>query len=412
MKIKVDKKLGINGWTLLIVFLVFPCLNIEYFKLFTIFDAKITFYWQILSICITVLLMVINHHRPHKTIIVLIIYYLFIIFSTWLNGRNTITAYFDIIYSLGLMLLFDYGLSKKPIIFLESVLLILKLLVLGDLITIIIFPNGWYTSYIYDNNWLLGYKTARVNISLPAVMISAVLDYLKYNKIKLQTFFLIAVSILGAYMSGATSGTVILVLYLIFIINERKKGILLNKINRFLNPYILLVAVSILFIALVLFENVSLFKPIIVGVLDKSMTLTGRTDIWGISIGLFLSSPIYGCGYISSTDFSNLTGFLGGTQTHNFVLSVLVMTGAIGGVLLTYAYGYIIRMSLKKKDGEQYLGMVALVLMFLLGIVSKNDLAPFTQAMFVLQLYLTKNTSDNKSRDKKIIFWKNSYPRI
>ena len=59
--------------------------------------------------------------------------------------------------------------------FIHVAYIILTILILIDIVTIIMYPEGMYSTELYTTNWFLGYKTGRVRLAtMPVIMFAGI----------------------------------------------------------------------------------------------------------------------------------------------------------------------------------------------------------------------------------------------
>lgn len=117
--------------------------------------------------------------KPGK---IILIYLLFILIMGAINNYVSL----DIILSIFLCLLFEYGLKDKENKFLESLYNVLEIFIYVNLITVLLYPNGMYVYAGYSANWLLGYKNPMVRLFLPACAIGLLISKKRKGKFLLE----------------------------------------------------------------------------------------------------------------------------------------------------------------------------------------------------------------------------------
>lgn len=215
-----------------------------------------------------------------------------------------------------------------------------------DLMTMFVFPKGMYTSDLYDLNWFLGYKTERMNI------VFSMLIMIFYRSIKMNnrlSFFAIlatGLSIVDAFlckgMTMVATYFVMLISYWIlqFLAKRRTKIRLVSKVKvknfyEFFDIKLILVIYAVIASIMLSMQVNPLFKMIL-GWFGKDTTLSGRDHIWMVCLLLIREAPIFGHGVVSSDVLKGLTGFRGGTNAHNSILTVLITGGIIGLILYVF----------------------------------------------------------------------------
>lgn len=74
-----------------------------------------------------------------------------------------------------------------------------------------------------------------------------------------------------------------------------------KKIEKFIKKKIIIGAALAVSLGVTFFNIQHFFSFIIVDILHKDLTMTGRTNVWNIGYKGFFSSPIWGCGISSKT---------------------------------------------------------------------------------------------------------------
>src|SRR5690606_12922522 len=89
----------------------------------------------------------------------------------------------------------------------------------------------------------------------------------------------------------------------------------------------------------------------VLGLLGKDLTLTGRTELWGIVVPMILERPVLGVGFRATwvaTDpltqyIDYLSGNWGATSAHTCYLDVALELGAIGLISVLLLIGTALR---------------------------------------------------------------------
>ncbi|PWJ51560.1 O-antigen ligase [Faecalicatena contorta] len=262
---------------------------------------------------------------------------------------------------LALLWIFFY-LTYTPeirMVFYKVYLDLMKLLIYGNFLSMILFPNGLYASSVYQENWLLGYKNIFVIQIIPALTILFLSYIEKKEKIDWKVYLLIVVSLLSMIASFSTTG---LICILVFII-----GVILITMNKFpkwlgiTNSFVVYMILNIFLIDGTLLEKLG---NIITGVLQKSLTLTGRTAIWKSAIKQISKHWLFGGGRINSDAFA--LGFRI-THAHNLLLNFLLLGGIICIALLIIAFVYIDRKRKKCQDNRIDIVVFMMMIIFIMG---------------------------------------------
>lgn len=320
---------------ILYLFLIIPFFKIPY--LVQIIPALDLVYkiWQIIAGIIIVYVLVINS-KYSKVINSIIFYLLILLFSSLINGINLLETILLSVQILFMCFIFDYGIRKNSQKFLGVLEVFLFVLIVINLATIILYPNGMYVNADgYASNWFLGYKNSHILYILPMLMFSLLKNYSKNKKIDLKNCVYIVISLISTIL--VKNSTAIVGLSLICLLLLFKPVLEKIRIVNLKNYFIIYI---IVFLGIVIFRVHNVLEFLIVDILDKDLTFTGRTYIWDSVIEIIKDKPILGygnCVYKFSQYIST---------THNTILDILFKTGLLGLV----AYIIIIKNTIKNFD--------------------------------------------------------------
>lgn len=170
-------------------------------------------------------------------------------------------------------------------------------------ISLLAFPDGIIPSKaIYDNGdgdyYFLGIKTAYTSYIFVALSASGIC-LIKYRMKKLCVLTIV-LSVFNILYANISTGIVCLFALLILILIKR-----VFKIQVTMN-FVLAVTI-ILNVAVIIFDAQYMFSGVIENILHKSMTLTGRTDIWRNALvqikNQSLIATIFGNGIVNGGSF-------------------------------------------------------------------------------------------------------------
>lgn len=169
---------------------------------------------------------------------------------------------------------------------------------------------------------LFGYRNVTFRIAIPALCCSFLMDSLKGKKWSLRTAAVLCVvvfELLVGYSATAVCAVAAMVLLNILVIWMRPRKIC--------NALSYLIGYIALFIGFVIFRVQNLLSFIIEPVLHRSVTFTGRTEIWDDTFAHLSDLHLltgYGTGYLWTT-----VGINGTPQkhTHNDILNALMLGG-------------------------------------------------------------------------------------
>ena len=267
----------------------------------------------------------------------IILFYGYILFSTFINNPANIVPYLKSnVLSFSMCIVFFLWMKNNPKLLIDA-FGILELYVYINLITILLHPNGLYSSTLYTENWFLGYKNPQIRTILPILSISIINSYIKYKKISIRVYLLYAASAATFLLIDSATSLVGMTVFTLALFLFQKNYI---KIPGFIN----LVSVNLITIfldyLLIFGHIINIFADLIMNVLHRSLTLTHRTTLWDIAIKYIQESIIFGHGFMTGNEFVFLYGRETFTHPHNFFLYLLTMGGII--LFCIYMYGIMI----------------------------------------------------------------------
>lgn len=382
-------------WISIVTFL---CLKLESVQFLTPF-GKVYREIPIVLAAVLMLFYVLRFRKFSKISSYFLIYCVYLIIMTVINRGSVHTALIQICPSVCMVLICDINMRDKPINFLEVIGTFLSVLVVFDFLSILLFPNGLFKTSLYTDNWILGYKTQRVNIAIPAIAALATSSILRKGKVSLVTWVILVIGIMSALFSGAIGGLVAMILFALFLFLVYGIGNSINVqiiVSKFLNAKVIFAILIVLNILIAVLQNIELFEFLIIGVLDKSETLTGRTIIWERCLEIIREHPFFGVGYLNSNEFVDLTGILGGTQPHNMILGFLVYSGVVG--LGLYAIPLFKSISCTKPSNYRVSSayVFCIIINMVIGITSLNNFTTFNFASIVILWYVNTLQRDDR----------------
>lgn len=334
-------KLKNMGPVLFFCFLLIPFFEPTYVSYNLNMIHKIYICWQIINALIA-LIVYLKNNKLSKWLFLLIMYELIIILTTFINNAEISVAITDAIKLIAICSIIEYGLKTDAKSIVIALLIILLSLITLNLITILVYPEGMYKNEISTmrNNWLLGNDNVHIRFFLPTIIISIIYYYIIGKNKKTITVFTILICTISVFIRfSATTvvGYVLFIAYLLFF-----KFLKNNKIFNFKTYSIIYI---ILFISIVVIRVQNIFSYIIVDLLGKDLTFTGRTYIWDEVIYYIKQKMIMGYGIEAQTIRSIKNGFTAAVHSHDIILEIFY----IGGIMLFTAFLIIIIYSLCKK---------------------------------------------------------------
>lgn len=284
---------------------------------------------RIVSYSAILLMSLYQMKKPSTIFVIMLFHQLIIIGSTMIHGGFSISRLELSIESIGIVLLLsyytDFGNPKRMVLVIEN---ILSIIIVCNLISIIIFPDGMYRNIRnWSQNWLLGYRNLHIQFFLPYIGIAALRSSISKKKnIKLPV--MIVLIVLSAFLvnSVTTIISIIIIATLVILFTRRELPSWINLTS----TYIASVIISILLVAVGIQYR---FSGLLTNVLGKDVTFSTRTLIWSQGLMMFWKRPFFGNGIVSieSGNIYNLTTV---NQMHNMFLDLLV----VGGISLAILF--------------------------------------------------------------------------
>lgn len=364
MKINV-KRLGY--FLLLIPFFV-PV----YFIVTTNISGVIQIY-KIISSLIIGALFFLNIRKVSKVFLSIVFLLSFIFIIGLLNGYFSM----DILQSIILCMMFEYGLRDKKQNFLIVINSMLEILIYSNFLCILLFPEGMYVTGEYTQNWLLGYKNPLIRTLIPACTISMVLSYYKYKRVTKRAYFLLLIAIVTVIMVNSSTGIVGISIFI--LVNIAYRNALVRQLLTLKKVFWSCAAISCLVIngAIVKF-----FAFLIEGILNKSLNFTGRDIVWERSIEFIYKHKWIGIGdYFGEV----MEPILAAPHPHNYFLHLLIQGGIIGFILVIIVI-IITDKSVQgvKNNSVKYIVSSGIISFYIMGITESLTAALLMYPMYIL----------------------------
>lgn len=244
------------------------------------------------------------------------------VICTIYNGGNYTSLFLTMFNALAIALVVEMGLKIDPDALLDGATFMLGFFVVCNFITILLFPDGMYEYNTFTENYLFGYRNNMVMMIMPAMIFSAVRSFKYYNRLSKSSWLIIISSVTSVFMAFSATGAIGMIILCLVLIMA-----MIGFMPKIFNIATYIVFNVIFFFSIIIMRVQEMFAFIIVELLGKDLTFTGRTDIWDKSLSAFLSSPIFGVGEIESQASRDL---IGATHAHNYYLDLLYKSGVFG----------------------------------------------------------------------------------
>lgn len=269
-------------------------------------------------------------------------------------------------------------------------------LILINDILMIVWPAKFYgqNDDFYIGTFLLGnkFKVGYAHLFfLIFLAFSLKADYYFHLKMAAASLVLVAVCI---YVKCSTIALGGLYLFLIMLLYPWIKRVVISKFWMVL-LYSSSAAFPVLYTAVV---NVSAVKFVIVDVLHRNITLTGRTNVYPVIGETVKESPLFGHGF-ESTIITEKTfdGWHGYSNVQNGFLDIVINYGVIGAILFTALVAFLIFIAIRKNTDRKLhainIALLALQVLMIIGTVEISYRYQFF--VFLALLGTATNTFEN-----------------
>lgn len=221
----------------------------------------------------------------------------------------------------------------------------LELMIFINLLTLILFPNGMYSSGAYSRNYWMGYDNTHIRWQIPALAISFIYSFATRKKITARTWGLTFIVLISTVLIEAGTATVAVIVFsmgMIYILigkhKDKERGI------KFFNPLFALgigIIGSIIVVGgTVLGSQIGIIARFSSLLGKDSATLTGRNYIWMNALAAIKNNLVWGLGYetadMTSLKLVNKIGY--GSSPHNLCLEVLYNGGIVLAAIIIMIY--------------------------------------------------------------------------
>lgn len=339
------KKLMNQRWFIALVFMVLykPAMFSQMPALHT-FDT-ISNVFKIMVIAVLGVWFVYFYQKVSLFFVGIVFFEVWRVLATIYCGGNYTSLFLAIFNALAICLVVEMGLKTDPDALLDGASFTLGLFVLINFATIILFPQGMYEFNTFTQNYFLGYRNNSIMLFFPAIIFSIVRSLRKYNKLTLSSFVITAVSFATVIIAFSATSVIGMTVFTLFLLLA-----LINKMPNFLNIITYLAINIAYFFGVIILRLQEAFAFIIVDMLGRDLTFTGRTKIWDAALAAFAKSPVFGVGEIENQASRDL---IGATHAHNYYLDLLYKSG-LPGFLIFFAILIICGVALyrNRKNGK------------------------------------------------------------
>lgn len=265
-----------------------------------------------------------KHIKIEPSIIIILLYYVFLLFSTFLmNTGNYRRVGMQAYPILSLVLFSEYQIKRRPKVFLLSTALTLTVLNLCNFYFMFSSPDkyGVNSFFLGNKNGLLTGMLIWYASLFAYINLYTSITKIRKNIIRTGCFIIISLALIRAW--SATD----LVAWIIVILMHflPRMVVRINWIKYYVIGWFLLVIIRIQ----------SLFQKVIVNILHKNLTLTNRTIIWDEALVAIKNNLVFGHGVGDSNNFFYVQqAYVPGLYSaHNELLQILYEGGLVCAII-------------------------------------------------------------------------------
>lgn len=263
------------------------------------------------------------------------------VLSTFIAGDRIVSVFSLYFPIISIMMFIEINRDELSML-IKAIYAASGILILGNTITLVVFPGGLYTTnYGWNLYWLIGQKQDW-NVVYIAFFISSLLLW-NETKLKLFSFWVYSMMVYS-FIVQLPLGLVLFFFITVSLLLFSKKRRLLKAKDMFIVNVILevlLIVVAYLF-EIISWINELLSKMSANEILTKRDTMLSRVNMWRDGLGQFVSHPILGVGNVSEDRWSDLFHLSSyHPNFHNTPIDIMVTSGMIGIIAYVLVYVYV-----------------------------------------------------------------------
>lgn len=288
--------------------------------------------WGVLYAC--------KKRKVSLLLVVLSLFHITIFISGMIHGRTSI----DWLMYLALVWVVDFatGEERRRIKFFHLIINIGGLFIIINLISMLLFPDGLYSTAAYDLNWFLGYKNGIIRKSLPVLILLFVNALINNRNLNKKEWIILIATGVSIIMSVSLNCYIGLLVFLVFAVLGY-----LGKLPKWVKLPVIFILYSVVDFVWVNTNIVTQFEHLI-SLLGKHASASGRVAIWERTLELIKQSPVYGYGGIQSSMYRFSFDI---SHPHNLLLYYFMLGGIIA-VFLFFLTLCIVNNQMKKNTSD------------------------------------------------------------
>lgn len=277
-----------------------------------------------------------------------------------------------------LMLMIDMGLQRERESLLRGMTGAFEFWLYLNAFCILLFPNSIQAESGLPG-WVLDIHVYYYRVVFPAIGM-ALLRYFVLGKAwRVRTIALIAVCLFTVVIQrGGTALLGFAMLIAMTVWCARR------ALPRYLTPFVCTLGAVILFVLIHYFKLPELFSVFLEQYMGKSVTLTGRTELWEKVMQVIFKNPLTGVGYLPVAYTREFFGGWGYTHTHNQMLEIMLHGGLVAVALYMGAVWFASKEAIRYRRSAAVKALTLTVNMFIfMGVAEIFHNDPIYYALFI-----------------------------
>ena len=313
-----------------------------------------------------------------------------ILFSSFASYHLGVQSTYSVLYALMIYELFVFtdrwiNLYGAKNYFQIMFFFFLVLCLCNDVFLIL---NINFDSYMLGNKFGVAYYHLLLLMFMAAMIVEKERRYLNLLLGNIILFIFVIFAVLISLLVDTNTGLIgILVFSLLYFLPNFVRKILANPVVSCIVMYLL--SGTILFWDYILSLNI--VKNIIVTVLHRSLSLTGRLGIYRVLYGLFRQRPLTGWGYETNIVQESIYG-----NAQNGIVHLAIQYGVIGVICFTFLIFWI----MKKNDSSYRTMTIVTATMYSFFVMSTVEIV-FSNIFFIVMAILYA-FADKEKKDIKL----------
>lgn len=311
-----------------VVILLRPTLIGQYPELNRLFQAG-----SVAVFFVLVGLVIIRNITIRAPLVLLILYRLVLLFPTLYNDGDTASwAYYSIV-QISLLLVVELTASRGKTFFRVLIDVLTWVLIIYMAVNVVTIQTGSYSLAMWASGftqptYFLGIRTRVTDVIFPAMLVAQLSDRARGRSIGWRTVVVLVLGVWQLMALQVATGLVGIGVALLIYLSIR----ILPLARRFITMTSLTFG-GLVLSAVVIFGRIQesrVISDFIAGTLEKSLTLTGRTEIWEAAVPIIRESLFFGHGV--NDNFGAFVSWTAGTlwQAHNQYLQLAYDSGVLG----------------------------------------------------------------------------------